>query len=194
MHLQIKWHQILVGSVSGRARFQKTLFHRVGSGPSQPLHPLNRPKTNRMHPQIVPTRVGSDRVGSNPGWIRLGSGPFSKSTKKSKGMFDNFIESDRPNTGRMHPQIDRKQVGCTPKLVQNGSFAPASRPRHGRIRPSRPEFGSDPALDGSIFKLHCKTRVILHVPRAWNRAQPIGNHRKSRPYRSKRYQFTNPLY
>ena len=180
--------------MSGRARFQKTLFHRVGSGPSEPLHLLNRPKTNRMHPQIVPTRVGSDRVGSNPGWIRFGSGPFSKKHSKTKRMFDNFIGSDRPNTGRMHPQIDRKRVGCTPKSAQHGSFAPASRPRHGRIRPSRAEFGSDPALDGSIFKLHCKTRVILHCTRVWTSPEPTRTHSDSRPYRSKRYQFTNPLY
>ena len=147
-----------------------------------------------MHPQIGPTRVGSDRVGSNPGWIRLASGPFSVEHSKTERMFDNFIGSDRPNAYRMHPQVDRKRFGCIPKSAQHGSFARASRPRHSRIRPSRAEFGSDPALDGSIFKLHCKTRVILHGTRACKSSQPSGTHRDSGPYKSKRYQFTNPLY
>ena len=152
-----------------------------------------------MHPQIDRKQVGcipkSTQRGlgqTGLGQVRVGS--VKKNTEQNKGMFDNFIGSDRPNTGRMHPQIDRKRVGCTPKSAQHGSFAPASRPRHGRIRPSRPEFGSDPALDGSIFKLHCKTRVILHCTRAWKSSETIGTQRKSRPYKSKRYQFTNPWY
>ena len=124
MHLQIKRDQIWFGSVSGWARFQKTLFRRVGSGPSEPLHLLNRPKTNRMHPQIVPTRVGSDRVGSNPGWIRLGSGPFSKNIAKPKSCLMIL-------PGRIGPT----RVGCTPKSTENGSDAPPNRPNTGRLHP-----------------------------------------------------------
>ena len=123
--------------------------------------PPNRSNTGWIRP-------GRVKSGLDPSWV----GPVFKKHSKTKRMFDNCIGSDRPNTGRMHPQIDRKRVGCTPKSAQHGSFAPASRPRHGRIRPSRPEFGSDPALDGSIFKLHCKTRVILHCTCAWESSQP----------------------
>ena len=108
-------------------------------------------------------------------------------------MFDNFIGSDRPNTGRMHPQIDRKYVGCTPKSAQHGSDAPPSGLKHGRIRPSRAQFGSDPALDGSIFNLHCKTRVILQVTRAWNSPELIANHRNSSQTKAGQLQ-TLPIY
>ena len=93
----------------------------------------------------------------------------------------------------MQPQIDRKQVGCTPKSAQHGSDAPPSGLKHGRIRPSRAEFGSDPALDGSIFNLHCKTRVILHGTRAWKSSQTIANHLK--PSQTIAVQFqTLPIY
>ena len=128
-----KWGQIRVGSVSGQARFQNKLTSsgRIGSiravctpksTENKSDAPPNRPNTGWIRP-------GRVKSGLDPSWV----GPVFKKHSKTKRMFDHFTGSDRPNTGRMHPQIDRKRVGCTPKSAQHGSFAPASRPRHSRI-------------------------------------------------------------
>ena len=69
-------------------------------------------KLTDMGQCLGPSGSRPNQVGPNPGRIRLGSGPFSNQIE--------IIGSDRVHPSRLHPQIDRKQVGCTPKSAQHG--------------------------------------------------------------------------